>query len=216
MVNPHFQRALIHRFFRMKLYKKAAFSANSLTLSTEKRFFKRRTMCIKKEAFFFQRPRESSFSSETHSKLLSPNLNGKRDMVTLPSSKKTYSALRTKIGEKNRAIIWESGFNFYRMWWRNIQEGAFTFILQIFWRKKNIFLINKMVIFWAWKWEGETEIPSHVFYYEDLKKNATLEMEKILDFIEEQNYYTVPDRERRINCLKLVILYWRTEFWVFF
>ena len=27
-------------------------------------------------------------------------------------------------------------------------------------------------------------------------------MEKVLDFVEEQNYYTVPDRERRIACLK--------------
>ena len=46
--------------------------------------------------------------------------------------------------------------------------------------------------------------PIHVFYYEDLKKNATFEMEKILDFVEEQKYFVVPDRDRRIKCLKSV------------
>jgi len=51
----------------------------------------------------------------------------------------------------------------------------------------------------------ENNRPIHVFYYEDLKKNATFEMEKILDFVEEEKYFVVPDRDRRIKCLKTLM-----------
>ena len=46
--------------------------------------------------------------------------------------------------------------------------------------------------------------PVHLFYYEDLKKDAAREMEKILDFIEEEKYFIVPDRAKRIKCLQQV------------
>ncbi|CAG5077146.1 Oidioi.mRNA.OKI2018_I69.PAR.g8639.t1.cds [Oikopleura dioica] len=48
----------------------------------------------------------------------------------------------------------------------------------------------------------ENKVPMHIFFYEDLKINATREMAKILDFVESQKYYAVPDRERRLQCLE--------------
>ena len=52
---------------------------------------------------------------------------------------------------------------------------------------------------------GKNEnLPFHLFYYEDLKANATREMEKILDFIEQEKVYFVSDREKRLGCLRKV------------
>ena len=59
----------------------------------------------------------------------------------------------------------------------------------------------KIKFFESYKKENR---PIHVFYYEDLKTNATFEMERILDFIEEQKYFVVSDRDHRIKCIKSV------------
>merc|ERR1712176_425686 len=45
-------------------------------------------------------------------------------------------------------------------------------------------------------------LPFHLFFFEDLKANSTKEMEKILDFIEQEKIYFVPDREKRLRCLQ--------------
>ena len=52
--------------------------------------------------------------------------------------------------------------------------------------------------------EKRRTLPLHLFYYEDLKRNATFEMEIILDFIEQEDIYIVPDRDQRIRCLQEV------------
>ncbi|CAG5081333.1 Oidioi.mRNA.OKI2018_I69.PAR.g9846.t1.cds [Oikopleura dioica] len=42
----------------------------------------------------------------------------------------------------------------------------------------------------------------HVFFYENLKADALHEMEQILDFIAQEDYFHVSDRSTRMNCLK--------------
>jgi hypothetical protein len=47
-------------------------------------------------------------------------------------------------------------------------------------------------------------LPFHFFFYEDLKANATKEMEKIVDFIEQEKVYFVSERDKRLRCLQKV------------
>ena len=47
-------------------------------------------------------------------------------------------------------------------------------------------------------------LPFHLFFYEDLKANATKEMEKIVDFIEQEKVYFVSERDKRLRCLQKV------------
>ena len=54
------------------------------------------------------------------------------------------------------------------------------------------------------KFTGPEKLPLHVFFYEALKKDAVREMEKILDFVEKEKCFQVPDRARRLRCLQQV------------
>ena len=44
----------------------------------------------------------------------------------------------------------------------------------------------------------ENKVPMHIFFYEELKVNATQEMARILDFVQEQKYFVTPDRQTRL------------------
>ena len=51
------------------------------------------------------------------------------------------------------------------------------------------------------------KIPLHIILYEDMARNATLEMSRVLDFIEKENYFFVDDRSSRLRCLTKVIFF---------
>ncbi|CBY32190.1 unnamed protein product [Oikopleura dioica] len=50
------------------------------------------------------------------------------------------------------------------------------------------------------------KIPLHIILYEDMVRNATLEMSRVLDFIEKENYFFVDDRSSRLRCLTKALL----------
>ena len=52
------------------------------------------------------------------------------------------------------------------------------------------------------KFATNQNVPMYIFFYEDLKTNATQEMSKVLEFLDKNFHFYPTDAERRLRCLK--------------